>query len=118
MPTSDTLYQETVEIIRGDRYSRAVEIEIPGVDLSGAEVEILVRETPGGEILFDAGEEATLDAETEGEIVIVFTIPGASTAVLPDRCTLDLRLTDTGQSLGPLTLVRLHLRLSDGNIED
>lgn len=116
--TSENLYQETVEIVRGDRYSRAVEIEIPGVNLTDATVEISVRETPGGELLFDGAEAATIDDTTLGEITIAFTLPGATTDVLPDRCVLDLRLSKPAISLGPLTLVRLHLRLSDGYSED
>jgi hypothetical protein len=111
-------YQEPVEIVRGDRYDRAVIVEVAGVDFSGALVEIHVRETPTGALLYDAGEDATLDTATSGEIAIAFTLPGVTTDTLPDRCVLDVRVTKSAIDLGPLTVVRLHLRLSDGYVQD
>lgn len=111
-------YTETVDIVRGDRYDRTVQIAIDGVDFAGAEVSIHVRETPTGPLLYDAGADALIDTDTEGEMEIVFAIPGATSAQLPDRCTLDLRFELASADLGPVTVVRLQFRVTDGYVQE
>jgi hypothetical protein len=118
MSSTADFYQETVEITRGDRYSRNLEVEIPTVDFSGAVVEIQIREKPSSALLHDASADATLVTSTVGEMTIVITLPGDVTDTLPDRCTLDVRISKAAISLGPLTVLRLHLRLSDSHISE
>ena len=103
------MYQETIRLIRGNKYARRVVLNRPNFDWTGANFLAHVREKPSGTLLYDCAETTTVDTSTEGTLDATITIPGTTTSAFPARCFLEIRVSHDDAELGPITLARFQL---------